>query len=436
MSPVQIIARKRDGLALAPAELAAFAQAAANASWPDYQLAALLMAIRIRGLDDSETAALTNAMLRTGAVLGFPEIPLPKIDKHSTGGVGDKVSLVLAPLAAACGLAVPMISGRGLGHTGGTLDKLASIPGFTSDIPPEKFRAQLASVGAVLAGQTADIAPADKKLYALRDVTATVDSLPLICASIMCKKLAEGLDALVLDVKFGRGAFMKTQDDARCLARMMAAAGRAMGKPVRALLTSMHEPLGRSVGNALEVAESINALRGNGPADLMRVTTALASQMLLLANPALPESTALETIANALQSGAALRKFRQIIAAQNGDPETVDNPDKLPRASLIKNLLAQNPDHTRITDVDALGVAQAALALGAGRHRADDSVDPAVGVDRLPKIGEPIPADRVLCRVHANNPARLAEAEALLRAAIRTGTETVAPPPLVAETVA
>lgn len=433
--PQQIIARKRDGHELTPDEINTFVQAAATAAWPDYQLSALLMAIYLRGMTPAETAALTTAMMRSGTVVQLGQIPQPKIDKHSTGGVGDKVSIHLAPMIAACGVTVPMISGRGLGHTGGTLDKLESIPGYTTALPLDKYTRQLADIGLALVGQTAELAPADKKLYALRDVTATVESLPLICGSIMCKKMAEGIDALVLDVKYGRGAFMKEIADARRLARMMCDTGRAMNKPTRALITAMHEPLGRAIGNALEIAESIQCLRGQGPADLMQVTNALAVQMLLLAKTARDETDARQQLDNAINTGAALEKFRQMIAAQNGDPAIIDTPDKLPSAPIIKPFYADNETHTHITDVDAMGIAQAALRLGAGRTRAEDPIDPAVGIDQLVKIGEKIPATRILCRIHARDEKTLAEAEHHLRQSIATGPTPGTAPALIAELI-
>ena len=333
--PQHIIARKRDGHALTGGEIAAFVRGATDGSWADGQLGAMLMAIYFRGMTAEETAALTQAMMRSGAVADLTAVRRPKVDKHSTGGVGDKVSLHLVPMAAACGVAVPMVCGRGLGHTGGTLDKLEAITGFRVGLPLAEYAAQVARIGAAIVGQTAELVPADRKLYALRDVTATVESIPLISASIMSKKLAEGIDALVLDVKFGRGAFMPDRAQARELAAALVAIGHAVGKPVRALLTAMEQPLGRSVGNALEVAESIACLRGKGPADLMEVTYALGEQMLLLTGvvetagrrpPAARREPSL--------SGAALAKFREIVAAQGGDTAMVDDPERLPQARL------------------------------------------------------------------------------------------------------
>jgi len=347
--------------------------------------------------------------------------------------VGDKVSLHLAPMVAACGVAVPMISGRGLGHTGGTLDKLESIPGFRVNLSMAEFRAELEQVGVSLIGQTAELAPADKKLYALRDVSATVECIPLICGSILSKKLAEGIDVLVLDVKFGRGAFMKDQATARELALALVAVARAMGKPTRAVLTAMDEPLGRAVGNALEVAESIDCLKGRGPADTMEVTYALGEQMLLLAQVAATQADARRQLEASLTSGAALRKFRELIAAQGGDARVVDEPARLPQAKFKVPLVA--PRTGVVTDVDAMGVALAALVLGAGRARAEAAVDPAVGVNALVKSGERVAAGAPLCVMHASDEKALAEAKEMLAQAIAVGNAAAARPPLIAGTI-
>jgi pyrimidine-nucleoside phosphorylase len=430
MFPQHIIARKRDGEALTAAQIDAFVRGATDGSWADYQLSALLMAIYLRGMNAEETMMLTTAMMKSGTVADLSAIKGVKVDKHSTGGVGDKVSLPLAPMVAACGVAVPMISGRGLGHTGGTLDKLESIPGFRTDLSLDAYRAQVERVGCALIGQTGELAPADRKLYALRDVTATVECLPLICASIMSKKLAEGIDALVLDVKFGRGAFMKTEAEARALAETMVSIGRSMGKGVRGLLTAMDQPLGRAVGNGLEVAESIACLRGEGPDDLMEVTYALGEQMLILAGAAHEPKDARKQLEHAVASGAALEKFGEIIAAQGGDVHVIENPDRLPRARRQVALVAVREGF--VTDVDAMGVALAALRLGAGRSRAEDTVDPAVGVSSLVKVGEPVAIGQALCEVHANDDESLAAAQDLLTQAIVIGGTAVAQRPLIA----
>ncbi len=433
MFPQHVIARKRDGQVLSRDEIAAFVRGATDGSWADYQLSALLMAIYLRGMSPEETAHYTDAMMRSGVVADLAAVPGIKVDKHSTGGVGDKVSIPLAPIVVACGIPVPMISGRGLGHSGGTLDKLESIPGFRTDLSLDAYRAQVAKVGCALIGQTRDLAPADKKLYALRDVTATVECIPLICGSILSKKLAEGIDALVLDVKFGRGAFMKTKADARQLAAALVAVGRAGGKQVRALLTAMHEPLGRTVGNALEVTEAIACLRGEGPADLWQVTQALGAQMLMLGGVAANIAEAEEKLQEAVSSGRALAKFREIILAQGGDGRVVDEPSRLPQARLQVPLTAPVDGH--VSDVDAMGVALAALRLGAGRARAEDKVDPAVGVSGLVKMGERVSAGSPLCVIHANDATALAEARAMLAKAIVVGNEPGVPPGLVDELI-
>lgn len=430
MFPQHIIAQKRDGGALTEAQIESFVRGATDGSWADYQLSALLMAIYLRGMNPEETVALTTAMMRSGTVADLSSIEGVKVDKHSTGGVGDKVSLLLAPMVAACGVVVPMISGRGLGHTGGTLDKLESIPGFRTDLSLAAFRAQVERVGCALIGQTTELAPADRKLYALRDVTATVECLPLICASIMSKKLAEGIDALVLDVKFGRGAFMKTEAEARALAVVMVGIGRSMGKGVRALLTAMDQPLGRAVGNGLEVAESIACLRGEGPDDLMEVTYALGEHMLILAGAAHEPKDARKQLEHAVASGAALEKFGEIIAAQGGDVHVLENPDRLPRARRQVAVAAVRDGF--VTEVDAMGVALAALRLGAGRSHTEDTVDPAVGVAALVKIGERVAVGQALCEIHANDEASVAAARELLSRAIMVGDTRVESRPLIA----
>jgi pyrimidine-nucleoside phosphorylase len=431
--PQHVIARKRDGHALTRDEIAAFVRGATDGSWADYQLSAMLMAVFLRGMDTAETAMLTDAMMRSGIVADLAGIKLPKADKHSTGGVGDKVSLHLAPMVAACGVAVPMISGRGLGHTGGTLDKLESIPGFRVNLTLAEYRAQLEKIGLALIGQTAELAPADKKLYALRDVTGTVESIPLICASILSKKLAEGIDVLVLDVKFGRGAFMPEKARARELAQALVSVATAMGKPTRAVLTAMDQPLGRAVGNALEVAESIDCLKGTGPADTMEVTYALGEQMLLLAKVAATKEAARKQLEATVANGSALAKFRDLIAAQGGDARVADDPGRLPQAKLKFPLAA--PQAGQVRDVDALGVALASLRLGAGRAKAEDKIDHAVGVSALVKIGERVEAGSPLCVIHANDGSALAEARAILGKAISVDEATATAANLIDEVI-
>jgi pyrimidine-nucleoside phosphorylase len=431
--PQHIIARKRDGGTLTRDEIGSFVRGATDGSWADYQLSAMLMAIFFRGMTPPETAQLTEAMMRSGFVADLANVRRPKADKHSTGGVGDKVSLHLAPMIAACGVAVPMISGRGLGHTGGTLDKLESIPGFRVNLSFTAFRDQVERIGVALIGQTAELAPADKKLYALRDVTGTVECVPLICASILSKKLAEGTQVLVGDVKFGRGAFMKDRATARELAQALVATANAMGTPMRAVLTAMDEPLGRAVGNALEVAEAIDCLRGRGPADTMAVTLALGEQMLVLSKVAATTEAARQQLEASIASGAALQKFRELVAAQGGDARVADEPARLPRAKFQVPLAS--PGAGFVQDVDALGVAHATLRLGAGRVKAEDAIDHAVGVSALVKKGERIEAGGPLCVIHANSEQAAGEAQAMLAKAIVVGEAAVAASRLIEEII-
>jgi pyrimidine-nucleoside phosphorylase len=431
MFPQHVIARKRDGHVLTRDEIASFVRGATDGSWADYQLSAMLMAIFLRGMTPGETALYTEAMMRSGFVADLRNVRQPKADKHSTGGVGDKVSLHLAPMIAACGVAVPMISGRGLGHTGGTLDKLESIPGFRVNLSSREYRDQLEKIGLCLIGQTAELAPADKKLYALRDVTGTVECIPLICASILSKKLAEGTEVLVGDVKFGRGAFMKDKARARELAQALVRVSNAMGTPMRAVLTAMDEPLGRTVGNALEVIESIDCLNGRGPADTMEVTYVLGEQMLLLARTVKTKEEARAKLEQSIASGAALQKFREMITAQGGDARVVDEPGRLPQAKLKVPLVA--PRAGFVHEVDAMEVALAALRLGAGRAKAEDKIDHAVGVSALVKIGERVEAGAPLCLIHASGEKALAEAKEILAGAITIGDEAKAAPKLIDE---
>ena len=434
-TPQSIIIKKREGGSLSREEIGFFAQGVVNGQFADYQASALLMAIYWRGLTPQETVWLTDAMLRSGEVMDLSSITAPKVDKHSTGGVGDKVSLILAPLAAACGLKVPMMSGRGLGHTGGTLDKLEAIPGFRVMLTPTEFRFVLDKVGCVMIGQTDKIVPADKKLYALRDVTGTVDCLPLICASIMSKKLAEGIDALVLDVKYGRGAFMKTKAQAGELARAMVAIGKSSGKSVRALLTGMDQPLGRAVGHTTEVIEAIECLKGHGPADLMEVTYALTAHMLILGGLAQNETEARHQLSEAIANGSALAKFRDLCAAQGGNPKIIDDYKLLPTAKKILEVKAPANAAGFVSEVDALLCGEIILELGGGRVALNDTVDFAVGFSDLIKIGEPVAPGTRLCTLHCNDEAKGARAEALLRAAIKFAPAAPAIAPLVQELI-
>ncbi len=426
MLPQWLIEKKRDGAALAPDEIREFIGGFTAGAIPDYQMAALAMAIFFRGMTPDETAALTDAMMRSGDVLDTSALAAPKIDKHSTGGIGDKISLVLAPLVACCGVAVPMISGRGLGITGGTLDKLEAIPGYRTNLATREFLDVVARLGCSIIGQTDRLAPADKKLYALRDVTGTVPSIPLITASIMSKKLAAGLDGLVLDVKCGRGAFMKERAAAAELARSMVRVGRAMGKKMCALLTAMDQPLGRTAGNALEIVETCEALQGRGPGDLMAVTLALGAKMLQLAGLANSCDTAQAMLSAHLKSGAAWRKWLEMVRLHGGDTATLENTARLPRAKIVEPLPA--PQAGFVAQADAELIGKAGLLLGAGRTKTTDAVDHAVGVSGLAKIGERVEQGQPLALLHANDAALLAEARPLMLAAFRV-TERAAPGP-------
>jgi pyrimidine-nucleoside phosphorylase len=433
MRAVDILRKKRDGHALEPAEIEAFVQGITTRSWPEYQASALLMAIVLRGMNADETAALTSAMVRSGERLDLSDLPGVKVDKHSTGGVGDNTSLVLAPLAAACGVVVPMMSGRGLGHSGGTLDKLESIPGFRVTLSLPEFRAALQVVGCALIGQTAEIAPADKILYALRDVTATVESIPLITASIMSKKIAEGISALVLDVKCGRGAFMKTPADARRLAESLVATGTANGVRSQALVTAMHVPLGRAVGNALEVIEALETLKGRGPPDLETLSVALAARMVLLGGQAATLDEAETRVREALTSGRGVEKFREIITQQGGNPDVVDHYGNLP--STPRRALVQAERSGYVTALDAELMGRATMVLGAGRDRVEDSVDHAVGAMVFKTIGDRVKQGEALTELHYREPSRLKAALELVRQAYVLGD--AAPPiqPLVLEAI-
>jgi pyrimidine-nucleoside phosphorylase len=433
--PQDIIIKKRDGGTLTREEIEFFARGVTDGRFADYQATALLMAIFWRGMTPQETAWLTDAMMRSGEVINLSDISGAKVDKHSTGGVGDKVSLILAPLAAACGLKVPMMSGRGLGHTGGTLDKLEAIPGFRVMLSVPEFRTILQRVGCAMIGQTPQVVPADRKLYSLRDVTGTVECIPLICASIMSKKLAEGIDSLVLDVKFGKGAFMKRKEDALTLARAMVDVGRAAGKPVWAQLTAMNQPLGRSAGHTTEVIESIECLKGRGPADLMEVTFALTGHMLILGGVAKDLAEAQGRMEAAIANGSALEKFRQMCAAQDGDARVVDDYKILPTAKIFIEVRAPAEAKGFVSEVDALKCGHAITALGGGRAVMTDKVDHAVGITDLIKIGEPVSPGTRLCLLHANDHAKGARAEALIREAIKFSPTAPKNEPLVQDLI-
>src|SRR2546422_638345 len=401
MLVVPMIERKRDGGSLTPEEWSALIAAYTEGGVPDYQMAALLMAVVFRGLERQELAALTDAMLASGQRLSFDDWATPRVDKHSTGGVGDKVSLVLASLVAACDVAVPMMSGRGLGHTGGTLDKLEAIPGFRTVLSLAETKQQVQRLGCAMIGQTPEIAPADRRLYALRDVTGTVEAIPLIAASIMSKKLAEGLTALVLDVKHGSGAFLPDLKDGLELARTMIALGEDRGCPTVALLTAMDRPLGRACGNALETEEAILALRGEGPPDLMEVTYALGVEMLLAAGVERTTKQARKKLQTALASGLAAEKFEQVIEAQGGNPQAVEDPSVLPQAQEVEGYNA--PRTGVVTRVEPRLIGRAIVAMGGGRRKVEDPVDPTVGFVITLKAGDKVLAGEPNASVFAED---------------------------------
>ena len=409
---IDVIRKKRDGLELSRSEIQALIDGYTRDKIPDYQISAWLMAVVLRGMTRAETAALTDAMLHSGEVLDLSSLSARKVDKHSTGGVGDKTSLVLAPLVAAAGIAVPMISGRGLGHTGGTLDKLESIPGFNVNLSVAHFRRLLQTCGCAMIGQTAEIAPADRKLYALRDVTGTVESPYLICASIMSKKLAEGIDALLLDVKTGSGAFMKSEKDAAFLAELMVETGKRMGKRTVALITDMDQPLGNMIGNALEVVEVIDVLRGHGPDDLRELCLELAGRMLQIGGGANSVAEGKQRSAELIASGKALEKFRQMIELQGGDPRVVDAPELLPHTEHTMQVASSQSGYLASMQCEQIGTA--CVILGGGRERKEDSVDPAVGIVLHKKVGDQISARDPIATIHYNSRDRAEQARRLI----------------------
>ena len=431
MGTPEIIRKKRDGLTLTREEIFGFIVRYTRGDIPDYQASALLMAIYFRGLDPRETADLTEAMWKSGRELDFSEFPQAKVDKHSTGGVGDKTSLVIAPAAAAGGLMVPMISGRGLGHTGGTLDKLEAIPGFSPRLSFQEFRRVLGACGLALGAATEEFAPADRKLYALRDVTATIDCVPLICGSIMSKKLAEGIDGLVLDVKTGPGAFMRTLASARRLATDLVNIGTAHGRRVHALITNMSQPLGNAVGNALEVIESIETLKGRGPDDLVELCRELTAHMFLLGNVAktLPEGRA--KYDSAIAGGQALKKFAQVVAEQGGNPRVVEDYSLLPRAECEDSVVASEDGY--LAGLEARVMGEASMVLGAGRERSDAAIDAAVGLVFEKKVGDALRTGERICVVYSNDRARVPEALRMIRGAISISPNPVDPAPLILE---
>ena len=429
MRAVDVIMKKRDGGPLSREEIRYFVDGVTANTLPDYQASALLMAILLRGMNAEETAWLTDAMVHSGMRVDLGDIPGVKVDKHSTGGVGDKTSLVLAPLAAACGVPVPMMSGRGLGHTGGTLDKLEAIPGFRVNLSLEEMKAALARVGCAMIGQTAQIAPADKKLYALRDVTGTVESIPLISASIMRKKIAEGIDALVLDVKTGCGAFMKSESDSRRLAESLVSIGNASGVKTEAVITAMESPLGNAVGNALEVIECIEVLKGGGPSDLLDVSLELTARMLVLGRVARDRAEAEQKARGAIASGAGLEKLRQIVETQGGDPRVVDDYARLPHAGAQHVVAADRAGYVNRVDAELVG--RASVALGAGRNRVEDAVDHAVGIVVKVKPGDAVSAGDAMLEMHYRTRPTLDAALALASRAVTLGDERPPAGPLI-----
>jgi pyrimidine-nucleoside phosphorylase/thymidine phosphorylase len=417
MRTVDLIHRKRDGEELSPEEIAFLVDGYTSGAIPDYQASAFLMAVFFSGMTDREVSALTERMIASGETIDLSGIPGMKVDKHSTGGVGDKTSLIASPIAAAAGVIVPMISGRALGHTGGTLDKLESIPGFRTNLTIDEFKDQLAKHGLAFIGQTPQVAPADGKMYSLRDATATVESIPLIASSIMSKKVAAGLDALVLDVKVGAGAFMKRQVEARRLAQMMVGIGRRMDKKVTALITDMNQPLGYAIGNALEVMEVSQTLQNVGPADLTRLSLELAARMIFLAKITATLEEARELATKKLLDGSGYRKLKEVIAAQGGNPLVLDRFELLPNATGAREITSPRAGYVSAIDAEYIGMASA--MIGAGRDTKEDSIDPAVGVILEVKVGQKIDAGGVLCRLYYTREDGVDEAAQLVEDAFR-----------------
>jgi len=433
LRPYDVIKIKRDGGELPPEAIARFVAGYLGGEVSDAEAAAFLMAVCIRGMSDRETAALTAAMVRSGDTLDLSGIPGRTVDKHSTGGVGDKTSIVLVPLVASAGARVAKLSGRALGFTGGTLDKIETIPGLRTECSPEDLVRQVTRVGCAIVGQSARLVPADKRLYALRDRTATVDSVPLIASSVMSKKIAAGSDAIVLDVKVGGGAFMKTLADARALARAMVGIGREMGRRTVAVLSRMDQPLGRAIGNALEVAEAVHALRGEGPEDLHALCLALGARMLVLAGVTDDPARARSLLEERIDRGDAARKFAEMVDAQGGDRLAVEDLDRLPRAPIAEPVLA--PADGVVEGVDAEMLGNAAMRLGAGRLRAGDAIDPGAGLVLQRKVGNPVRRGDPLAVLHTSDPGRLGEARRMIAAAYRIGSGGSAAGPLVLETI-
>ncbi|WP_457786263.1 pyrimidine-nucleoside phosphorylase [Geobacillus sp. Geo 8.1] len=432
MRMVDLIAKKRDGKALTKEEIEWIVQGYTNGDIPDYQMSALAMAIYFRGMTEEETAALTMAMVHSGEMLDLSSIRGVKVDKHSTGGVGDTTTLVLGPLVASVGVPVAKMSGRGLGHTGGTIDKLESVPGFHVEISKDEFIRLVNENRIAIIGQTGDLTPADKKLYALRDVTATVNSIPLIASSIMSKKIAAGADAIVLDVKTGAGAFMKELDEARRLARAMVDIGKRVGRRTMAVISDMSQPLGYAVGNALEVKEAIETLKGDGPHDLTELCLTLGSHMVYLAEKAPSLDEARRLLEEAIRSGAAIAAFKTFLAAQGGDASVVDDLDKLPKAAYTSTVTAAADGYVAEMAADDIGTA--AMWLGAGRAKKEDVIDLAVGIVLHKKIGDRVQKGEALATIHSNRPDVL-DVKEKIEGAVRLSPQPVARPPLIYETI-
>lgn len=420
MRMVDVIDTKRNGGELTTEQIEFFINGYTKGDIPDYQISALLMAIYLKGMTKQETATMTMTMLHSGDQLDLSEIPGVKVDKHSTGGVGDKTSIPLAPLVASVGIPVPMISGRGLGHTGGTLDKLEAIPGLKVEISEASFKQQLRDVGCAIVGATGNIAPADKKIYALRDVTDTVDSIPLIAGSIMSKKIASGTDALVLDVKTGSGAFMKTEADSVALAKELVGIGKSVGMNAMAVISDMNQPLGNAIGNALEIEESIALLKGNGPADLLDLVLTIGSQMVVMANKATDLDAARKMLQQHIDDGSALTKFKEMIIAQGGDGRVIENPTMMPQATYQMPILAARDGVITKMKADEMGIA--AMMLGGGRQKKDDQLDYAVGLTLSKKVGDEVHQGDTILTIHSNRE-DVSDVQQLIEANISIGDE-------------
>ena len=429
MIPVEIIRKKRRGGKLTRDEMQSFINGYLHGDIPDYQMSALLMAVYFQKMDFEETTTFTDIMLRSGVIVNLASVPGIKVDKHSTGGVGGKVSLILAPMVAACGVPVPMISGRGLGHTGGTLDKLESIPGFRTNLSLEEYTSVISSIGVVMIGQTEQIAPADKKMYALRDVTGTVESIPLIAGSIMSKKIAEGIDALVLDIKTGRGAFMQSEEDAIELAKTLIAVGEKFGKRTIGFLTDMNQPLGNTVGNWLEVVECIECMQGSDVPDLMEVTYVLGGAMVMLGGKAPSMKEGIAQCRNAILSGNAFRKFKELVKRQGGDVSFIDHPEKYPASKYRVEIKSASSGD--IDNIDALEIGFSGIMIGAGRMKVDDPIDPKAGIMFKKKVGDSVNAGDILAVLCTDNQSVLETTVHRVERAFSIATEPSTLPPLI-----